>query len=77
MRVRFALSAVALALGFAAAPASAHPAGPHFHHFGHWGHWGGPGFVAVGVYGDPCLRWRPIYDADGVYLGRRPVNICY
>jgi hypothetical protein len=61
------------------------PPGPgpfphHFHHgFGPW--------VAAGVIGaaaaaaaasaeDPCIQYRPVYDAWGNYLGRRAVNVC-
>jgi hypothetical protein len=80
MRIRSALAAAALALGLglvAAAPASAHPFGPHW---GHWGHWGGFGFgVADYGYGyddDGCIRWRATFDRHGYYVGRRPVNVC-
>ena len=33
----------------------------------------GPGY---GYYGDGCVRYRPMYDQWGNYLGRRPVNVC-
>jgi hypothetical protein len=65
-----------------------HPGGfgPH----GHWGHggWGhggwGPGFgfgVGIGVVDtgyayDDCIRYRPIYDVYGNYVGQRAVNVC-
>jgi hypothetical protein len=47
----------------------------------------GPGF-ALGVVGgaiaassayeppDPCIRYRPAYDASGNYISRLPVNVC-
>ena len=76
LRTLFAAAAIALGLGLAAsAPASAH----HFGHFHHWGHgfgWGGFGFADVGGEDDSCLRWRPIYDHYGNYIGRRAVNVC-
>ena len=25
---------------------------------------------------DPCIQYRPVYDAWGNYLGRRAVNVC-
>jgi hypothetical protein len=68
------------ALTLASAPASAHPF-PHFHH----GFWGGPGLVfglaagaiTAGIVADEyCVRYQPIYDAWGNYMGRRAVNMC-
>lgn len=91
MRIRTLAAAAVLAFGVAlaaSAPASAHMhfgggghfGGGHFGHFGHWGHhgWGGFGLGVVDVGGvdDDCIRWRPSYDYDGDYVGRRPVNIC-
>ena len=79
LRTTLVATAIALALGLAAsAPASAHM---HFGHwgFGHCGGWGGGygvGLADVGGY-DDCIRWRPIYDRYGDYVGRRPVNVCY
>jgi hypothetical protein len=77
------------ALALAAAPALA---GPHWHGgghgHGHWGgghgYWGGPGLVfglagaalLAGVAADACIRYEPIYDDYGNYVGRRPVNMC-
>jgi hypothetical protein len=67
------------ALALAAAPAEANP---HWH--GH-GFWGGPGLVfglagaaiAAGVAADAyCVRYVPVYDHWGNYVGRRPVNEC-
>jgi hypothetical protein len=62
-----------------ATPASA--GGWHHHHYGFWG----PG-VALGVLGlaagamaaseYECVRYQPIYDAYGNYVGRRAVNVC-
>jgi hypothetical protein len=66
-----------------------HPGGfgPHGGHWGHggWGHggWGpGVGFgVGIGVADtgyayDDCVRYRPIYDPYGNYVGQRTVNVC-
>jgi hypothetical protein len=55
------------------------------HHPGFYGGFG-PGF-ALGVVGgaiaassveppDPCIRYRPAYDASGTYIGRLLVNVC-
>jgi hypothetical protein len=72
------IAAVA-AIGLATAPADA---GPHWH--GH-GYWGGPGLVfglvggliAAGIAADAyCVRYVPVFDAWGNYVGRRPVNVC-
>lgn len=76
-------SLAALALGAAvlgASPASAHS----WHGWRHHGYWG-PG-VAFGVLGlaagaiaasqYECVRYRPVYDGYGNYVGRRAVNIC-
>ena len=57
--------------------------GPMPHHF----HPGFGPWVAAGVIGaaaaaaaasaeDPCIQYRPVYDAWGNYLGRRAVNVC-
>jgi hypothetical protein len=56
--------------------------GPFHHHF----HPGFGPWVAAGVIGaaaaaaasaeDPCIQYRPVYDAWGNYLGRRAVNVC-
>jgi hypothetical protein len=73
----------ALIVAFAAvAPASAGPWWPHPHHF--WGGWG-PVAVVGGIglgaaiasqdYG--CIRYQPMYDRWGNYLGQRTVNVCY
>ena len=32
----------------------------------------GPGYA----YADPCWQVRPVYAANGVWLGNRPVNVC-
>ena len=74
------VSILAAALALATAPALA---GPHWHGHGH-GFWGGPGLVlglagaaiAAGVAADACVRYEPVYDAYGNYIGRRPVNMC-
>jgi hypothetical protein len=92
MRIAFkktlAVSLAALTLGLAvvsaATPASAHywPHGGYHHGHGYWG----PG-VALGVFGlaagavaasqyDDCVRYRPVYDSYGNYVGREAVNIC-
>ena len=69
----------AAALSLTAAPADAHQ---HWH--GH-GFWGGPGLIfglagaaiAAGVAADAyCVRYVPVYDNWGNYVGRRPVNEC-
>lgn len=71
--------AVFASVALAAAPAEAHP---HWH--GH-GFWGGPGLIfglagaaiAAGVAADAyCVRYVPVYDNWGNYVGRRPVNEC-
>ena len=77
-------SLAALALGAAvlgASPASAHSWRGGWHHHGYWG----PG-VAFGVLGlaagaivasqYECVRYRPVYDSYGHYVGRQAVNIC-
>ena len=81
LRTTLVATAIAVALGLAAsAPASAHM------HWGHWGFgpfagWGGgydAGIVDTDGYNDDsCIRWRPIYDKYGEYVGRRQVNVCY
>jgi len=36
------------------------------------------GFGFVGGYDDDtCIRYRPMYDAYGDYIGTREVNVCY
>ena len=76
----FALLASFATLTLAAAPASASP----FHHH-HHGFWGGPGLIfgiagaaiAAGVAADAyCVRYEPVYDDYGNYMGRRRVNEC-
>ncbi len=78
--LKFALLASLAILALAAAPASAHPF-PHHHH----GFWGGPGFVfglagaaiAATLAADAyCVRYEPVYDDYGNYMGRRRVNEC-
>ena len=78
-----AVSLAALTLGFAvagSAPASAHP---FPHPGGHGGHgFFGPGLViglaagAIAASAYDCIRYRPVYDAYGNYVGRQAVNIC-
>jgi hypothetical protein len=79
--VAAALAAVALSLAVAGpTPAAAHT----WVHGGHGGFWG-PG-VALGVFGlaagaiaasqYDCVRYAPVYDAYGNYIGHRPVNVC-
>ena len=75
-----AASLAALVLGSslaASTPASANP----WHHHGYWG----PA-VALGVFGlaagaiaaseYDCVRYRPVFDRYGNFIGREPVNIC-
>jgi hypothetical protein len=79
-----ALAAVTLSLAVAGpTPASAHT-WVHGGYHGHGGFWG-PG-VALGVFGlaagaiaasqYDCVRYTPVYDAYGNYIGQRPVNVC-
>jgi hypothetical protein len=79
--VKVTLFAVVAALTLAAAPASAHPF-PHYHNHGFWG---GPGLIfglaagaiAAGIAADEyCVRYVPVYDDWGNYVGRRAVNAC-
>ena len=76
----FTALAFAAALALSAAPASAH----EFHHH-HHGFWGGPGLIfglagaaiAATVAADAyCVRYEPVYDDYGNYMGRRRVNEC-
>jgi hypothetical protein len=77
------LAALVLALGVTAAATPASAWG--YRHGGYWGPGIGLGVAGLAVgaiiasqtpyYG--CTRWRPIYDAYGNYIGRRPVNVCY
>jgi hypothetical protein len=78
-----AAALAALTLGLAVA--SPTPASAHYWHGGyHRGFWG-PG-VAFGVLGlaagaiaasqYECVRYRPVYDAYGRYMGQEPVNVC-
>ena len=78
---KVAIAGSAAVLIAAAEPATAHPVWPHHLH----GFWAGPGLVfglagaaiAAGVAaGASCVRYEPVYDANGVYLGRRAVNMC-
>jgi hypothetical protein len=32
--------------------------------------------ILAGVAADACVRYEPVYDAYGHYLGRRPVEMC-
>jgi len=82
-----AMAALTLSFAvFAAAPASAGPWWPHHH--GYWGGWGpvaaaGVIGLAAGAaiasdnYNYDCVRYRPVYDRWGNYIGDRPVNVCY
>jgi hypothetical protein len=88
LKKTIAASLAALTLGLAVVgsttPASAHyfPHGGYYH--GGHGYWG-PG-LALGVFGlaagaivasqYDCVRYRPIYDAYGNFIGRQPVNVC-
>ncbi len=77
----FTALAFAAALALSAAPASAH----EFHHHHHHDFWGGPGLIfglagaaiAATVAADAyCVRYEPVYDDYGNYMGRRRVNEC-
>ena len=35
-----------------------------------------PYYGAPAYYDDGCIRYRPVYDQWGQYMGRRPVNVC-
>jgi hypothetical protein len=80
-----AMAAVIVAFA-AVAPASANPWWPHPYHYGHYGYGWGPA-AAVGIFGlaagaaiasqDGCVRYQPMYDRWGNYIGQRPVNVCY
>jgi hypothetical protein len=78
------LAALTLSLALmSGGPASAH----YFSHSGYHGYRGGwaPG-LALGVFGlaagaviasqADCVRYRPVYDGAGNYVGRQPVNVC-
>jgi hypothetical protein len=78
-----AFTATAFAV-FASVALAAAPAEAHQHWHGH-GFWGGPGLIfglagaaiAAGVAADAyCVRYVPVYDNWGNYVGRRPVNEC-
>ena len=79
LKSTLAATLAALSLTASVAAADAHPFWPH----GQWHHgfgWG-PAF-AFGVFGgaiatDSCLRYRPVYDAYGNYVGRHLINVCY
>jgi hypothetical protein len=69
------------ALTLATAPVSAH----QFSHGGGHGLWGGAGVgfgIAAGVIGTGiaadayCVRYVPIYDDTGNYVGQHPVSVC-
>ncbi|THD42600.1 MAG: hypothetical protein E7774_14685 [Bradyrhizobium sp.] len=76
----------ALIVAFAAvAPASAGP-WPHPWHPWHYHGWGP--YAAAGVIGFAagaaiasedagCIRYRPMYDNWGNYIGQRAINVCY
>jgi hypothetical protein len=75
-----AFMACLVAVTLVAAPASAKPF-PHYHH----GFWGGPGLlfglaagaIVAGIAAqDYCVRYVPVYDDWGNYVGRRAVNAC-
>jgi hypothetical protein len=86
--VKKTLVASLAALTLSAAVVSASPAsaggwgGWHHNHGG--GYWG-PG-IAFGVLGlaagamvasqYECVRYRPVYDAYGNYVGQRAINVC-
>lgn len=84
MRTLRTVLAAALMLGAglaASAPASAMP--PHWHHGPHWGWgWGGAGIGlglglgALAIEEGSCIRFRPVYDDFGNFMGRRAVNVC-
>jgi hypothetical protein len=87
LKMLVAGSMAAVIVSFAAvAPASANP-WPHPHPYG-YGYGYGHGWGPVGLFGlaagaaiaydnAGCVRYQPIYDNWGNYIGQRPVNVCY
>jgi hypothetical protein len=82
MRALVTRVAAVLLAALVALPSFPASAGPHFH--GH-GFWGGPALIfglagaaiAAGVAADVyCVRYVPVYDNWGNYVGRRLVNVC-
>jgi hypothetical protein len=82
-KTTIAASLAALTIGLTvlgSTPASAN----QWHHHGFWG----PG-IALGVIGlaagaayaaseeSDCIRYRPVYNHWGQYVGDREVNVCY
>lgn len=85
--VKKTVAAALAALTLSAALVGASPASAGGWHHYHGGFWG-PG-VAFGVLGlaagaiaasqyaeGGCVRYRPVYDAYGNYVGQRAINIC-
>jgi hypothetical protein len=74
--VAASLAAVTLLASVVAADAN-----PWRRGYGHHGFGWGPGFVlsvlGAGLFANSCLRYAPIYDAWGNYVGRRVINVCY
>ena len=74
----------ALIVAFAAvAPASANPWWPHPHHLdrlrlgsGRCRRRIGLG-AAIASQDHGCIRYQPMYDHWGNYIGQRPINVCY
>jgi hypothetical protein len=77
-----AASLAALVLGASLAASTPAAAGWRYYHGGYWG-----GAVALGVIGGlaagaivasqyDCVRYRPVFDRYGNFIGREPVNVC-
>ena len=68
----------------AVAPASANPWWPHPHHYGYgWGPFAAAGVIglaagaAIASENPGCIRYQPMYDNWGNYIGQRAINVCY
>ena len=87
LTVAGAVAALSLTAIVAATPAAADPW--HHYHHGYWGPAVAAGVIGLAagaiiasqqpvyVVNDGCVRWRPVYDRYGRYLGDRRVNVCY
>jgi len=54
---------------------------PHHHFHPGFGPWFAAGMIGAAAAAsasaeDPCVQYRPVYDASGAYLGRTAVNVC-
>jgi hypothetical protein len=79
--VAVSLAALTLIMGLSAGPAAAKPWPKPFGGFGGIGLVGAIGLGLVGAVvaherEHECVRYRPVFDDYGNFIGRRPVNIC-